>query len=187
MSMQPHFSTLASIHQPIFVVHAEPPDYPIAFVNAALSSITGYEPEELLGKGCALLFGEPDDTALARKQLASALQPPPGQATRAAVRDGKLARLLSVSEVCESDQRYYIALAGSLDKRGAAEQAPPDMGQVAHDLRAPLSACVAWIDLLELKGGNSPEIATAVAAIKRNLERQGRLIDDLVNRFGGAG
>jgi PAS domain S-box-containing protein len=184
MSMQAHYSTLASIRHAIFVVQAEPPDYPITFVNAALSSITGYDPAELLGKSCALLFGEPDDTALARKQLASALQPPPGQSAKAPLREAKLPRLLSVSEVCESDQRYYIAL---VDAQGAAAQAPPDMGQVAHDLRAPLSACVAWIDLLELQGGNSPEIAAAVAAIKRNLERQGRLIDDLVHRFGAAG
>jgi PAS domain S-box-containing protein len=178
-SMQAHYATLASIRQGIFVVQADPPDYPITFVNAALSAATGYDAEELLGRSCAILFGAPDDTRLAREQLAAALQPPQETTERQAP-ETKLPRLLSVSEVCDSDQRYYIAL---VEGRASQAAAPLDIGHVAHQLRAPLSACVAWIELLQLKENGSPEIAAAVAAIKRNLERQSRMIDDLVEKF----
>jgi PAS domain S-box-containing protein len=180
MTMQAHYATLASIRQGIFVVQADPPDYPITFVNAALSAATGYDPEELLGRSCAILFGAPDDTTLAREQLAAALQPPPQETTERHAPESKLARLLSVSEVCDADQRYYIAL---VEGQAGEAAAPLDIGQVAHQLRAPLSACVAWIELLQLKESGSPEIAAAVAAIKRNLERQSRMIDDLVEKF----
>jgi len=49
---------------------------------------------------------------------------------------------------------------------------------LTHELRSPLNACVMWIDVLAL----SPEpdkLAKAVEAIKRNLSRQARLINDL--------
>jgi signal transduction histidine kinase len=47
-----------------------------------------------------------------------------------------------------------------------------------HELRSPLNACVMWLDVLAL--APQPEkLAQAVQAIKRNLARQTRLVNDL--------
>jgi signal transduction histidine kinase len=49
---------------------------------------------------------------------------------------------------------------------------------LSHELRSPLNACVMWIDVLALSP-QPDKIAKAVEAIKRNLGRQARLINDL--------
>jgi signal transduction histidine kinase len=47
-----------------------------------------------------------------------------------------------------------------------------------HELRSPLNACLMWLDVLAL--APQPEkVAQAVEALKRNLARQTRLVNDL--------
>lgn len=54
---------------------------------------------------------------------------------------------------------------------------------LTHDLRSPLNACLMWIDVLALQP--SPEkSAEGLAAIRRNLEKQMRLLDALVDGSG---
>jgi signal transduction histidine kinase len=47
-----------------------------------------------------------------------------------------------------------------------------------HELRSPLNACSMWLDVLAL-GPQPDKLAKAVDAIKRNLARQTRLVNDL--------
>ena len=49
---------------------------------------------------------------------------------------------------------------------------------LSHELRSPLNACVMWVDVLALSP-QPDKVAKAVEAIKRNLARQARLINDL--------
>jgi len=49
---------------------------------------------------------------------------------------------------------------------------------LSHELRSPLNACTMWVDVLALSP-QPDKVAKAVEAIKRNLARQTRLINDL--------
>jgi signal transduction histidine kinase len=47
-----------------------------------------------------------------------------------------------------------------------------------HELRSPLNACAMWLDVLAL-GPQPDKLAQAVQALKRNVARQTRLVNDL--------
>ncbi len=52
---------------------------------------------------------------------------------------------------------------------------------VVHDLRAPLNACLMSLSLIELKASQPAEVLKSVEVLRRNLERQALLIDDLAD------
>lgn len=52
---------------------------------------------------------------------------------------------------------------------------------VVHDLRAPLNACLMSLSLAELKASEPAEVLKSVEVIRRNLERQATLINDLAD------
>lgn len=64
----------------------------------------------------------------------------------------------------------------------AADSAPRPkdafLSSLSHDLRSPLNACVMWLDVLTL-APTPDKITKAVEAIKRNLARQTRIVNDL--------
>jgi len=55
------------------------------------------------------------------------------------------------------------------------------LAMLSHELRTPLTPVVSFLDLLEAESGNSEVMRTALAAIRRNIELEGRLIDDLLD------
>src|SRR5690606_13736010 len=59
-----------------------------------------------------------------------------------------------------------------IDKEGFA-------AAVVHDMRAPLNACLMSLSLIELKASQPAEVLKSVEVLRRNLERQAVLIDDL--------
>jgi PAS domain S-box-containing protein len=182
MKMQLHYETLAAIQHGLFVVQADTPGYPVRFVNDAFVSFTGRAADEVLGRDCAMLFEDGCDPQAVEERLVAAMSNPPRRTANARVPAGDHAlQLLSVSEIDDGEHRYYVALVD--ERAGAVPSAGhEDMGDIVHKLRGPLSACVAWVDLLGLTSANSPEIASAVAAIKRNLDRERLLIDSLLDR-----
>ncbi len=52
---------IGSTRDGVFITEAKGPDYPMVYVNAAFTRITGYEPEVVLGQGPALLYGDDQD------------------------------------------------------------------------------------------------------------------------------
>lgn len=50
---------------------------------------------------------------------------------------------------------------------------------IVHDMRAPLNACLMSLSLIELKASQPGEVLKSVEVLRRNLERQAVLIDDL--------
>lgn len=50
---------------------------------------------------------------------------------------------------------------------------------IVHDMRAPLNACLMSLSLIELKASQPGEVLKSVEVLRRNLERQALLIDDL--------
>jgi signal transduction histidine kinase len=55
------------------------------------------------------------------------------------------------------------------------------LAMLSHELRTPLTPVVSFLDLLETEPGKSEMVRTALAAIRRNIELEGRLIDDLLD------
>ena len=55
------------------------------------------------------------------------------------------------------------------------------LAMLSHELRTPLTPVVSFLDLLEAEPGKSEMVRTALAAIRRNIELEGRLIDDLLS------
>jgi signal transduction histidine kinase len=55
------------------------------------------------------------------------------------------------------------------------------LAMLSHELRTPLTPVVSFLDLLEAEPGKSETVGMALAAIRRNIELEGRLIDDLLD------
>ncbi|HEX4667619.1 MAG TPA: MASE1 domain-containing protein, partial [Chthoniobacterales bacterium] len=55
------------------------------------------------------------------------------------------------------------------------------LAMLSHELRTPLTPVVSFLELLEAEPGNSETVNTALAAIRRNIDLEGRLIDDLLD------
>ena len=55
------------------------------------------------------------------------------------------------------------------------------IAMLSHELRTPLTPVVAFLDLLEGEAGKSEIVRTALAAIRRNIDLERRLIDDLLD------
>jgi len=68
-----HQRAIEASMQGFTVVDAQSPDMPIIFVNSAFTRITGYRPEEVLGRNCRLLQG-PETDRETTKQLESAIR-----------------------------------------------------------------------------------------------------------------
>jgi signal transduction histidine kinase len=70
-------------------------------------------------------------------------------------------------------------------RRQAAETATRAMKEVlatvAHELRAPLSSISGWAQVLTVATADTEIVAKAVTSIKRNVESQRRLIEDLLD------
>jgi signal transduction histidine kinase len=96
----------------------------------------------------------------------------------------------------DGGRRYTLEMIEKLDEQSPDPKAPPRTGTLAaaadlasrptdaflsslsHDLRSPLNACVMWLDVLTLSPAPD-KLTKAVDAIKRNLARQTRIVNDL--------
>jgi signal transduction histidine kinase len=189
---------LEAVPHAVFVVDAVQRGRPNRYVNPAYSELTGYGVAEAVSDGfdALCIFGDPPTIAALENPLGTAAT------TRVSLlrRDGStVAAELDLRCVPRSDGgRYFVGL---LQKLAAGEQRtdPPADAQVEavrasaepvgrtkdaflasliHDLRSPLNACVMWLDVLAL-APQPDKLTKAVEAIKRNLARQTRLVNDL--------
>jgi signal transduction histidine kinase/CheY-like chemotaxis protein len=55
------------------------------------------------------------------------------------------------------------------------------LAMLSHELRTPLTPVVSFLDLLEAEPGQSETVRTALATIRRNIDLERRLIDDLLD------
>jgi len=53
---------------------------------------------------------------------------------------------------------------------------------VSHELRAPITVILGWVELLGRELGHQETIARALEVIKRNAQAQEQLIDELLGR-----
>jgi signal transduction histidine kinase len=86
--------------------------------------------------------------------------------------------LLFAAAAIDARRRLGKAAARSRVDEGAAAGRAAFLSWLNHELRSPLNACTMWLDVLAL-APQPDKIAKAVDAIKRNLARQARLVNDL--------
>jgi signal transduction histidine kinase len=182
---------LEAVPQALFVVDELEPGQPNRYVNPAYAQLTGYRVAEAVGAGFDALGIFADPAAVA------ALAPTPGGVTSNVVdlrrRDGStLPAELELRAVPRgAGGRYVVGLlaklepapstpaepqAAAVNPAGAAKDA--FLSALSHELRSPLNACVMWLDVLAL-APQPDKLTKAVEAIKRNLARQTRLVNDL--------
>ena len=180
---------LETVPQAIFVVDSLRPGHPNRYVNPAYAALTGYGVTEAGSDGfdALAIFADPAEVAALEGEVTS------GSTRRVTLRrrDGALAAAkLELRAAPRSDGGHtWIGLlepASSADRQpdaravgGAGSRATDAfLSSLSHDLRSPLNACVMWLDVLAL-APQPDKLTQAVDAIKRNLARQTRLVNDL--------
>jgi signal transduction histidine kinase len=188
---------LEAVQHAIFIVDALRPGRPNRYVNPAYAELTGYGMAEAVADGFDALGIFVDPAAVAA--FDRPLDTPATKRVSLRRRDGKtLTAELELRSVPRSNGgRYWIGLLEPAAGERRTERAPesrrepvrpsPDLGgagndaflaSLSHDLRSPLNACVMWLDVLAL-APHADKLTKAVEAIKRNLARQTRLVNDL--------
>ena len=174
----------------------------IEWLNPAALRIFGYASEELIGKNINVLMPEPyhsaHDQYLANyKRTGQAQIIGIGREVQGQRKDGSVFPLdLAVSEVRLADRRMYTGIVRDITERKVAERSLLEaknaaesansakdlfLAMVSHELRTPLNPIVAAVSLLEQHLENNPEIREEVAIIRRNVEHEAQLVDDLLN------
>ena len=115
---------------------------------------------------------------------------------RNAVGDESFVRIQSVISRSEKDEKdFYLTLTDLTERREIeqklalqrvlAEAAVTSkelfFGMLSHDLRTPLTPLVALLEDLAAEPGRSPEDLAALALMRRNLDLETHLIDDLLD------
>jgi signal transduction histidine kinase len=168
----------------IFVVEALRAGHRNSYVNAAYAELTGYPAVEAVAAGfdALAIFADSDEVST----LAEAAEP---QSTRVSLRrrDGTTVDAvlhLRTAPRAAGGGHVVGMLApvaassspGSATNESAGRRA--FLSWLNHELRSPLNACGMWLDVLAL-APQPDKLGKAVDAIKRNLARQTRLVNDL--------
>jgi len=174
------------------------PDAPVVDVNPAFEQMTGYGPDEVLGRNCRFLQGPGTDpeTVHRLRQVIDA------RAETTAVllnyrKDGTpfwnelyLAPMADES----GDVRHYVGVqsdvtgrvrAAELEIALAAEREASRLkdeflATMSHELRTPLTAITGYAELLGMDGGLAPTQADDIAQIAQSAGRLLGLIDDVL-------
>ncbi|MGE5609267.1 MAG: PAS domain S-box protein [Bacillota bacterium] len=177
-------------------------------VNDKLCDIVGYSHEELLGK-THLEITHPDDVEMSRECVARVLGGGTGTCMREkryTRKDGLGVWVnLTVSAVwtAERKAKYLIAVVEDITERKRAqedrdrlltrEQAAREQAEaanrakdqfiavVSHELRTPLTPVLTTVELLKQDPKLSAETQADLEVIKRNVQMESRLIDDLLD------
>lgn len=193
---------LTAIPQGVFIVDTLERGHPNLYVNSAYSALTGVGAQEAVSPAFDAMAIFASDTHA--DALGAALAD--GNATRVVVRrrNGTVfsAKLALRSVPGDDGSRYYVgviedvtaeelAAKQRLELLAEAAQARSDaeaanrakdtfFASLSHELRSPLNACVMWLDVLAL-GPEPDKVTKGVEAIRRNLGRQTRLVNDLID------
>ncbi|TDP48896.1 PAS domain S-box protein [Zavarzinia compransoris] len=176
------------------------PPYPrIVLINEALTRLTGYDRQVLLGETPRLLQG-PETSAETRAEIRAALEA--RRRVHAEIvnytKDGETYWVaLDIVAVVDPDsgRLYHVAFQRDITRRKRLEvewaeaRARADRAMqgrqdfltaFARDIRAPLASIAAHLELLD-RGGPKPAQGPLLAAAGRAAAEAGRLVDDLLD------
>jgi PAS domain S-box-containing protein len=186
----------AALPQSVVITDARVPDHPIVAVNRAFCALTGYAPEQVVGRNCRFL------NANARKQAALA-------SLRRAIQTGEACSVrllnhrangeafwnqLSIAPLRDAEQRltHFVGVLSESSAEDADDLEPAAQRKVAgadardrlltlisHELRSPMGAILAWAELLRDEASTSDSVR-ALDAIEAAVGKQMRLVDDAI-------
>jgi len=168
-------------------------------VNPTFCQIVGYSEEELAGKSC-LDLTHPDDLPESRRRLGELLTGSQRTATiekryvrkdgsavwvrvnlaKLADRDGK--RSVAMIEDITEQHLAAIGLAKAKEEAEAANIAKDNfLATLSHELRTPLTPVLATLSSWESRQIFPKELADDLEVVRRNVDLEARLIDDLLD------
>ncbi|WCM23602.1 PAS domain-containing sensor histidine kinase [Paraburkholderia bryophila] len=90
---------------------------------------------------------------------------------------------ISAQKILEADRNRLLELERS--QRHKAQEAnnlkDTFIATVSHELRAPLTAILAWVELLDRRADETDFVKSSVAVIRRNVASQTQLVNDLLD------
>ncbi|WP_375456640.1 histidine kinase famiy protein [uncultured Methylobacterium sp.] len=192
------FAAVETTRMPMTVTDPHQPDNPIIFANQAFVAMSGYGPEELIGRNCRFLQG-PETDRDAVTQLRAAIDDGREHSTEILNyrKDGSTFwNALFVSPVYDTDGALMFFFASQLDvsRRRDAEEALGQAqkmealgqltGGIAHDFNNLLQVIVGYVDILSA-GLEKPEtdkarLGRAAQNIRHAAERATTLTQQLL-------
>ncbi|HEY6070191.1 MAG TPA: MASE1 domain-containing protein [Chthoniobacterales bacterium] len=89
---------------------------------------------------------------------------------------------MAIAAAIAERNRAQVAIEQQKDEVEAANRTKDNfLAMLSHELRTPLTPVMAAVDTLEADGARSPEAKNSIAMIRRNVELESQLIDDLLD------
>jgi PAS domain S-box-containing protein len=176
------FDVVAASSLPMVLTDPRAPDNPIVHANAAFLKLTGYSPQEIVGRNCRLLQGpdtNPAATAAIRRAVAE------GEAASIDIlnyrRDGgSFWNALTVSPIHDAagSLRYFLGIQQDIGQRASGDRGltPDFIALIAHELRNPMTPVLMQVQHLSRLAESSED------ALHRHLDRLRLAIDTYMRR-----
>lgn len=185
-------TAISNLSSGVVVTDPSLPDSPIIFANPGFGAITGYQPEEFLGRNCRFLQGPDTDPAMLEKLREAIRNRRPFQGTLLNYRkDGtSFYNELTVSPVLDQEGRLtsFVGLQNDVSDRHKLEGLRDSLiHMVVHDLRTPLTTIMGFLDVLEAQAAAklNPEEAGFINICQKAAETLNEMVTMLldVNRL----
>ena len=170
------------------------------FVNEAVTKATGHRPEQLIGKTNLELDMPPDIVERWRATLANTFEtgheqthetayPSPGGERRYETRmipepdaDGRVRTVLTLGRDVTHARRMERQMRASMEEAERANAAKDHfLAVLSHELRTPLTPVLAAAGELARRDDLPADVREDLAMIRRNVELEARLMDDLLD------
>ena len=192
------FAAVETTRMPMIVTDPRQPDNPIIFANRAFLAMTGYTPEELIGRNCRFLQGpETDRESVAQVRAAIAEKREFATEILNYRKNGSTFwNALFVSPVYNADGElvYYFGSQLDVSRRRDAEEALGQAqkmealgqltGGIAHDFNNLLQVIVGYVDILaaglEKPDADRARLGRATENIRQAAERATTLTQQLL-------
>jgi PAS domain S-box-containing protein len=163
----------------------------VALVNSRMESLFGYPRDELLG--------EPLEKVLSKGlppgwiEQDAAVERQPSWELTGVKKDGTQVPVEAVFSSFEStDGHFRLVSLADISRRKAAEEARVEaetanrakdrfLAMLSHELRTPLSPVLHAVALIEEENDPAPPVRDLLQTIRRNVQLEARLIDDLLD------
>ena len=147
-------TAISMLSSGVLVTDPGMPDNPIIFANPAFTAMTGYQPEEVIGRNCRFLQGPDTDPLLVKEAGDAVSKRRPFRGTLLNYRKDGLPfwNELTVSPVFdpEGNLMSFVGLQTDVTERRKLEELRDSLTHmIIHDLRNPLATIIGFLDILK--------------------------------------